>query len=421
MRYIIVPKLDEAAESLSETDVRLDPQSRLENYESLVRMRRDIGMRRPLGLPPATVELESAAQEMAGPDHAVRVVASPDSRTVATGVTIIDTDEAGAEAINAQLPEADVIPDEELELIAPEISADGATSDASALTEAELWHLEAIGLKAARAGGFTGTGTGITVAVLDTGIADVPEINGKVTHAVELDTETWRANVLPKTKDTTGHGTHVAGLIVGDKVGVAPGARLANVMMIPNGAGKTSDYILALEWVASKPEIAILNMSAGKRGFHGHMRIMAQVMRRLRTVAIMAIGNEGANTSRSPGNYPEVISVGASNASKKVWSGSGGGSLSIDHMNVNAPKLVAPGQGVTSCVMTGDYQSWNGTSMATPIVSGIACLVLEREPNISLTDLEARLMDSCHSLGEPVERQGRGEARVPPSILQAEA
>jgi subtilisin family serine protease len=418
VRYIVVPKFDEIAETLADSTDRLDPQSRLERYGELARLRRTAF---ESIAPDFGFQLESAARDIAGPDREVKVVATPRTETIATGVTIIDTDEESAAAINSQLESVDVIPDEDLALISPDAGTSQITAASSDLTDAELWHIEAIGLKGARASGFTGTGSGITVAVLDTGIEDVPEIQGKVTHAVELDTTAWKANSLPTTKDTHGHGTHVAGLIAGDTVGVAPGARLANVIMIPGSTGKISDYILALEWVASQPQIAIISMSAGRHGFQEHMRIMTRVLKRVRTLAVMAIGNEGPNTSRSPGNYPEVISVGASNVNKKIWSSSGGGTLVIDQMSMSAPKLVAPGEGVTSCVMQGGYQSWNGTSMATPIVSGIACLMLERFSNISLADLENELLAACVDLGLPVERQGRGQAHLPSSLAVAVA
>lgn len=420
MRYIIIPKYDDVAETLATESDQLDAKSRSESYEELSRRRRG-AVPGSLGRAKSLDDFEMSANEAAGPDSDVKVVATPEKQTIATGVTIIDTDEEGAAAISSELTDANIIPDEDLELIEPEIRAVDVAAESPDLTDAELWHLEAIGLKDARTKGFTGTGAGVTVAVLDTGIADVPEIHGKVTETLELDTNDWKAKAQPTQKDTQGHGTHVAGLIAGDNVGVAPGASLANVIMIPGGSGKISDYILALEWVASQPQIAILNMSAGKRGFHENMRIMARVMRRVRTLAVIAIGNEGPNTSRSPGNYPEVISVGASNSQKKIWTRSGGGELVIDQMSMTAPKLVAPGEGVTSCVMQGGYQSWNGTSMATPILSGIACLLLERTPNISLTDLENELFASCEDLGLDKKRQGQGQARLPSSLIPAVA
>lgn len=418
MRYIIIPKFDEVAETLAAKSDRLDEKSRSENFQELSQRRRSSiqGRRTRAGAP---VDFEITAKEVAGPGSDVRVIAAPEAETIATGVTIIETDPDGAAALNNEFADVDVIADEELELIEPDRQAAAVAADTSDLTDSELWHLKAIGLEAARSNGFKGTGEGVTVAVLDTGIADVPEIHGKVTQTLELDTTNWVAKTDPAPKDTEGHGTHVAGLIAGDVVGVAPGARMANVIMIPDGRGTLSNYILALEWVASQPQIALLNMSAGKRGFFPNMRIMARVIRRVRALSAIAIGNEGLNSSRSPGNYPEVFSVGASNSDNEIWRGSGGGELTIDQMNVTVPKLVAPGEGVTSCVMHGGYQSWNGTSMATPILTGIACLMLERFPDISLADLENELLSNCEDLNLDAKRQGRGLVQLPVSLSNA--
>ena len=137
-------------------------------------------------------------------------------------------------------------------------------------SDLDLWHLDAIGLTATRAEGFGNKGTGVGVAVLDTGIAEVPEIRGRVKASYSLDpTGGW---TRVHTHDTNGHGTHVAGLVAGSRVGVAPGVDLTNVIMIPNGKGMLSDFVSALEFVAGNPEISILNMSAGIPGYRPGMR-----------------------------------------------------------------------------------------------------------------------------------------------------
>ncbi len=62
---------------------------------------------------------------------------------------------------------------------------------------------------------------------------------------------------------------------------------------------------------------------------------------------------------------------------------------------------IALGEGVYSCVVGGGYEAWNGTSMATPIVSGLAACPIEEQPDISLLELSDRLLESCKSLDAP--------------------
>ena len=91
------------------------------------------------------------------------------------------------------------------------------------------WHLDAIGLSLARANGFSGTGFGVTVAVLDTGIDERhPDLAGKVVSAYEFDfsSSAERAVQQAPSQDVHGHGTHVGGLICSRRTGVAPDVQL---------------------------------------------------------------------------------------------------------------------------------------------------------------------------------------------------
>src|SRR5262245_60642597 len=129
----------------------------------------------------------------------------------------------------------------------------------------DLWHLDAIGLTAARQEGFTGTGRGVTVAELGTGAdGKHPELRGKIREAVAFDRRTGKARRVSPSVDTLdGYGTHVAGLICGNRVGVAPGAELVSAVMIPGGQGTASDFFLALEWVANRPDVMVVVIAAG--------------------------------------------------------------------------------------------------------------------------------------------------------------
>ncbi len=79
-----------------------------------------------------------------------------------------------------------------------------------------------------------------------------------------------------------------------------------------------------------------------------------------------------------------------------------------DNHLYTVPDLVAPGEGVYSCVKAGGYEAWDGTSMATPIVAGIAALVLQAYPTMTVMDLMEEIISGCKDLDEEEVRQGHG-------------
>jgi subtilisin family serine protease len=216
--------------------------------------------------------------------------------------------------------------------------------------------------------------------------------------------------------DTLGHGTQVAGLIAGKTVGVAPGAQLLSSIMIPGGRGTVSSFILALDWIARRHfNVPIVNMSAGLPGYIPELREVLKNVLRVGMIPIFAIGNEGPDNTRSPGNYTDVISVGAADHrgdSYSVASFSGGGTLLVDNHLYSVPCLVAPGKEVYSSMMGGGYRAASGTSMATPIVAGVAALILEKSPKLGLLELKDELLSTCQDLGLPPARQGKGLVQI---------
>ena len=249
-RYIAIPRNDLAMSLLATAAVRFTKEARASQIDQLRRVRTD-----------RTHRLRVPGREFFRQAKLDRCV-----ELKLTGIHLIDTDAAHRELLSESLPGHEVLDDDPLPLIEPTKSAGHA--DESNL---DLWHLNAIGLTAARAAGFDNKGSGVGVAVLDTGIAEVLEIQGRVKAAYSLDRtdDSW---IKVQTRDTHGHGTHVAGLVAGSRVGVAPSAELTNIIMIPNGTGRLSDFVSAIEFVAGDPEISILNMSAGIPGYHHGMR-----------------------------------------------------------------------------------------------------------------------------------------------------
>lgn len=404
VKYIVRPKDANALAAVSLASTQMGPTRRTAQMRVLKNIRSENETFREL------------YRWIADAGRIVPAATLAETRKQVTGTTVLDLSPEEAERLKSEVSGLMVIRDRPITLIRPNRA--GLTH--AKLQEGDFWHLAAIGLDAARRAGFQGSGSGVTVAVLDTGVeASHPEIRNKITAAVTFDSDAWTVTPQTPMADTDGHGTHVAGLVCGIKVGVAPGARVASGVMIPGGFGELSDFVLALEWAASQPGISVINMSAGIPGVvEGMEDILADALA-VGVLPIIATGNEGRNRTRSPGNYNPVLSVGACNEALRVPSFSSSGTMNLDGQMYAVPDLVAPGEAVTSCVVGGGYEAWDGTSMATPVVSGIAALILEQNPAISVLDLMETLIETCKPLMNvaPV-RQGAGIATVAAAIGQ---
>jgi subtilisin family serine protease len=394
--YIIRPKDTAVSRSLDLISRKLAARNRKDQVAEVTDLQ---------AADPAQQEIQDWIED-ARQDGTIRILKSSQG---VTGTRVLDMTDETADQMRADLSEIYVLKDLPLELIQPvKLSAFKREGE---LVEADLWHLGAIGWQK----GLTGFGQGVGVAVLDTGVdASHPALRGKISSAYEFDIQAWEALLKPNSLDTDGHGTHVAGLIVGDRVGVAPEAKLFSGVVTPKGRGNVSTFILALEWVATQPEIQIVNISAGFRGYLPQMDEVIADLLAIGVLPVCATGNDGRDRSCSPGNYRDVISVGASNQKNRVASFSSGGSLSVENHSYTIPNLVAPGEAVYSAVVTGGYEAWNGTSMATPIVSGVAALILEKYPEMTVTDLREELLSRCQDLKQPRDRQGAGLIQVEP-------
>ncbi|MBK9493913.1 MAG: S8 family serine peptidase [Xanthomonadales bacterium] len=290
-------------------------------------------------------------------------------------------------------------------------------------SEAACWHLEAIGQRTARRDGRAFSGRGVHVAVLDTGVQlDHPELAGRVFEGWKIDPRNPAVDasaVVRDTqhRDTDGHGTHVAGLICGTTVGVAPGAQVMSMLMMPRGYATTFDFIRCLDWAAEQPEIALVNFSAGEFPFNDDMMPLVDDLIRTGVLPFFAVGNDGQNRTRSPGNYIDGISVGSVDPPQggTVSAFSGSGQMTYNHTSYEVPDIVAPGGRIHSSYRGGGYAELDGTSMATPIACGVAACFLERAGGaLSPGQLSDLLYRSCTSLaGELKIRQGHGLVQVP--------
>jgi subtilisin len=325
------------------------------------------------------------------------------------GLAIGLVDRAGAAALERDPQVRQIALAHELSLIRP-VASQSARAPADIawglrrMRIPELWNA---GLR----------GDGVMVGHLDTGMdGKHPDLQPAIAAFAEFDpTGNPVAKAKPRDGGTLGipklwHGTHTAGIIAArpgrrGAIGVAPGARLASALVIEGG--QVIDRVLGgLEWVLEQ-NVRVLSMSLGLRGYTPAFQALIDALRRANVLPVIAIGNDGPTTGRSPGNYVNVLSVGAMDERNKVADFSG--SQSFDRAdNPTVPMLVAPGVSVVSAAVDG-YALMDGTSMATPHVAGLAGRLLQAQPKASAEQLESAILQSCtRPATMPAERAGRG-------------
>lgn len=238
-------------------------------------------------------------------------------------------------------------------------------------------------------------GRGVIVGVVDTGVdGNHPALKGKVASFYNGETH----GVTPP-KDFDSHGTHVCGTIAGgDRVsnwiGVAPGARLAV-------AGALINYDTMLEgmqWfldIQNNPQVgqkvkAVSNSwnSGGAPDQEVFYRAIA-AWEAAGILPVFSAGNRGPNpgTITPPHEYPGTLAVAAYGSDGKIAKFSSRGPGMYKGKPTQKPEVGAPGVGINSSIPGGKYARFDGTSMATPHVTGAAALLLQINPNFNPAQL----------------------------------
>jgi serine protease AprX len=282
-------------------------------------------------------------------------------------------------------------------------------------------------------------GTGITVAVVDSGVTpahgDLADSGGgqRVDRFVDF------VNGQSAAYDDYGHGTHVTGIVAGNgfdsggaRSGMAPAAHIVALKVLDgSGAGRISDVIAAFGDVLANKDvqhIRIVNVSLGAAVYESYntdfLTVAAKRLVDAGIVVVAAAGNRGVNTGHpqygsvlAPGNAPWVLTVGASShmgtvdrSDDTVAPFSSRGPTPVDYSA--KPDLVAPGVGTESLsspnsflynsrsqyLLSGTiptpwlpYLSLSGTSQATPVVSGTVALMLQANPALTPNAVKAIL------------------------------
>jgi subtilisin len=264
-------------------------------------------------------------------------------------------------------------------------------------------------------------GTGIGVAVIDTGIdLTHPDLAGNI--VANKSCVKGKKNGM----DDNGHGTHVAGTIAAlnnatGVVGVAPEAKLIAVKVLnAQGSGTWSSIICGIDWVTANKatyNIKVANMSLGGGGSsdnncgNSNNDALHRAICRSRNAGItyvVAAGNSNANTNGFvPAAYDDAVitvsalgdSDGAPNGSG-AFTGYGADDTFASFSNYGtAVDIAAPGVAILSTWKSGGYSSISGTSMASPHVAGAAALYLTSNPGATWTQVRDALKAAGEVLG----------------------
>ncbi|WP_395338584.1 S8 family peptidase [Ningiella sp. W23] len=240
------------------------------------------------------------------------------------------------------------------------------------------------------------TGKDILVAHMDTGVDTThPALAKVVSHHRMISKDGQEASELEQYVDSSAHGTHTAGIIAGQDVageplvGMAPGAKLASATVI-NGGDTFARLLAGLEF-ALEANARIISISLGISPFDDSLMGIMNTLRTQQLLPVVAIGNDPLS-SASPGNYSNVLSVGATDSHNRVAPFSGSAKRSGYGVG---PTLCAPGSKILSAAAGGGYKAQNGSSMAAPHVAGLAALLLESNPYATSDQIQQAIVASC--------------------------
>ena len=232
------------------------------------------------------------------------------------------------------------------------------------------------------------------VAVLDTG-ADLshPDLAHQIIASIDLVDDDGNA------QDDNGHGTHVCGIIAAEAnngiggSGVAPSSKLFVIDVFDTDGedwwANSSEIIEGIN-LAANNEADIINMSLGSYYYDEAYQAAVEYANSRGVIVVAAAGNSSTSLPHYPSDYPTVISVVATDEDNIIASFSNYG---------DTKDVCAPGVGIYSTELNGDYVYMSGTSMAAPIVSGVIALMLSHRPELSVNEVKNILYNTATDLG----------------------
>ncbi|WP_128476177.1 S8 family serine peptidase [Halorussus pelagicus] len=248
--------------------------------------------------------------------------------------------------------------------------------------------------------------SGVTIAVVDTGAQyDHPDLDGNYESNPGYDFVDNDSDPAPPSPSSEQHGTHVSGCaaaVVDDGTGVAGqgNSSLINGRALGPNGGSTADIADAVEW-ATDQGADIINMSLGGGGYTQTMKSAVQYAVNNGALPICAAGNSGASSVSYPAAYEECMAISAVDSNEQLASFSQYGDVD----------LAAPGVDVLSTVPTDSYAEFSGTSMATPVTSGVAGLTLAAW-DLNTSELRSHLKATAKDIGLSSNKQGAGQVNA---------
>jgi hypothetical protein len=234
---------------------------------------------------------------------------------------------------------------------------------------------------------YTADGEGVDVYIFDTGIRySHSEFGGRAKFGISFFGDDG--------SDLIGHGTHVAGTVGGTIYGIAKKATLISVKVFHESQpSEWSQIIAGLDWIkATKTRPSVVNMSLSGENYDEIKPTLNTAITNLFNSGvpiIVAAGNQTQDASGyMPANSPNAFAVGASTSTDQRSDFSNFGSTL---------RLFAPGSEIYSAFYTSDNAiiEWQGTSMATPHVAGVAALYLSANPNATAQQVYDYLINNA--------------------------
>lgn len=269
-------------------------------------------------------------------------------------------------------------------------------------------------------------GSSCTIAIIDTGInphLDFVIPKNRIIKFVDL------INNKVNPYDDNGHGTFVASIACGNGLisnkkysGIAPNAKIISIKALED-SGETGAFKIleAMQWVydnRKKYNIRVVCMSFGSTPIDKNdpMMIGAESLWQAGIVVVAAAGNSGpkSSTIKSPGISNKIITVGGLD-DKRIEDKFDYTKFGVAEFSSRGPAgyfykpdLIAPAINITGANFKGGYTQMSGTSVATPMIAGVCCLIIDKFPQITPDQIKVRLVKNCKQIVYNQNAEGYG-------------